>query len=417
MLVSLYDSALNLIVQDEGVSLSDLTASIDQHLAGSATGNWTTYFLEVQPLHETGASQSYQLKTTFEASSPPFQPLTPSATGFATADLNGDGFLDLVTIDTSTDAESPFGPLAIQGTYSDASLLEADFNGDSVKDLGVVVTMQGASVTELLLNRDGSLLNLNPIDLNATNALDPAAADFNGDGRADLVSIGQGGGVHLSLSNPAGGLDTQVLATPGLSPQYVFAGDFTGNGLQDIAIVNGSGLGLTVLLGDGTGAFPSASWPTTALPADIRPSSVLGGKINGDSRTDLVLADAANNQYVVLTGKGDGTFTRIIPGSDTIRSNPLVADLNGDGVQDSVVLDSSGAIHFRRGLGGAQLGFFGSSQALNGDSSDPATFTPANDIALVSGPTATPSLRSMPPVKRSRDTPGMVRALRRPNSC
>ena len=60
----------------------------------------------------------------------------------------------------------------------------------------------------------------------------------------------------------------------------------------------------------------------------------------------------------MLLGKGDGTFEPAAAGSGVgLTDTPFLADFNGDGIPDSVVLDRSGNILFRAGLPGAADAF------------------------------------------------------------
>ena len=76
--------------------------------------------------------------------------------------------------------------------------------------------------------------------------------------------------------------------------------------------------------------------------------------VNGDGRPDLVTVSNHDSAIGVLLGKGNGTFEPASAGSGVgISDTPFLADFNGDGIPDSVVLDRSGNILFRAGLPGA----------------------------------------------------------------
>jgi hypothetical protein len=74
-----------------------------------------------------------------------------------------------------------------------------------------------------------------------------AAGDWNGDGRADIVTgagSGAGGGPHVKVFS---GVDAQPLTgffafTPGFTGGvYVATGDVSGDGLSDLIVATGSG--------------------------------------------------------------------------------------------------------------------------------------------------------------------------------
>src|SRR5262249_21473634 len=64
------------------------------------------------------------------------------------------------------------------------------------------------------------------------------------------------------------------------------------------------------------------------------------------------------DRETVELGNGDGTFTPASAASAVgLRNTPYLADLNGDGIPDSVVLDTSGHVLFRQGLPGPDSPF------------------------------------------------------------
>ena len=75
--------------------------------------------------------------------------------------------------------------------------------------------------------------------------------------------------------------------------------------------------------------------------------------VNGDGRPDLVTVSNYDSATGVLLGLGGGTFEPAPAGSGVgVSDTPFLADLTGNGIQDSVVLDRSGNILYRAGLPG-----------------------------------------------------------------
>jgi FG-GAP-like repeat len=151
------------------------------------------------------------------------------------------------------------------------------------------------------------------------------SADFNGDGKPDLLS----GDGTLQLGNGDGtfAAGTQVPGTP------LAVADFNGDGKPDV-LETGTGT-LLVLLGNGDGTFKAAV--TTASGAALQ--TVASTDLNGDGKADVVGIFGSN--LVVYLGKGDGTFAAGVsyglgvasPGSTLIS----FADFNGDGKTDVAV--------------------------------------------------------------------------------
>ena len=146
------------------------------------------------------------------------------------------------------------------------------------------------------------------------NAL--ALGDFNGDGRVDVAvadssdSIGDGqGGVTILLGNGDGTFqdhDPPFYPT-GNGPSSIVAGDFTGNGILDLAVANQYSSSVSILLGDGHGGF-------TTLPQIVlgggstAPVSIVCGEFTGNGIVDLAVADQSNDEVWILVGDGRGNF-------------------------------------------------------------------------------------------------------------
>jgi hypothetical protein len=154
-------------------------------------------------------------------------------------------------------------------------------------------------------------------------------ADFNGDGKLDLVETSGftpagGSGVNLLLGNGDGTFGPPISLAGGRHGAVVTA-DFNGDGLPDLAFttLTPSGWTVSILLGNGDGTFT----PTADLPGNG--FSLTAADVNGDARPDLL------NGNQVWLGNGDGTF-RAAGQIDGTGLHVAVADVNGDGKPDLV---------------------------------------------------------------------------------
>jgi hypothetical protein len=269
-----------------------------------------------------------------------------SAREMAVGDFNGDGNQDLITAsfeNTGTvsvlrgDGTGKFPTVSTIFTGNNPfAVAVGDFNGDGKQDFVVTDTSTDV-VTVHLGNGNGTFGGGTFFDAGDT-PISLVVGDFNGDAKPDLAV--SGGGAVGTVSVLAGAGDgTFANATPattfgiGSNPGLLTMGDFNGDGRQDLAATSDQAVGkVSVLVGDGNGAFTSASTPSV----DENPFSIAAGDFNGDGNQDLVTANANEAGTVsVLRGNGDGTFAA--DGSPTVGDFPLgvaVGDFNGDGNQD-----------------------------------------------------------------------------------
>ncbi|CAF0734638.1 unnamed protein product [Adineta steineri] len=131
--------------------------------------------------------------------------------------------------------------------------------------------------------------------------------------------------------------ETPVSYPVGVLPKVVAIGDFNGDGILDLAVINFSGNTVSVLLGVGSGRFGSQ----TTFPVGINPISIVVGDFNGDGRSDIAVVNYGDDTISVLLATGTGSFE-----SQTIYSTGfqpywiVVGDLNGDDRLDLVVANS-----------------------------------------------------------------------------
>jgi len=282
-------------------------------------------------------------------------------------DFNSDGKLDLVILSPGVSNSSQvtallgqgdgtfaapqtstvYAPPATGGDEVRGEIATADFNGDGKLDLVVVgdyVNVGG--ITILLGNGDGTFAADGP-NIDPTATFDSVATgDFNGDGIPDvMVTVGEGGAATILLGKGDGTFSTLTIpmTLPNGSPEYInsFAvGDFNGDGKLDLAFAGD--FGVAIFLGNGDGTFSL----TPGSPVSCNCSNLITGDFNHDGKLDLVGMGNYDNQITLLAGNGDGTFATTVSseGPDPFAYNGVVvADFNGDGVSDIAMLVSSGA--------------------------------------------------------------------------
>jgi len=203
-------------------------------------------------------------------------------------------------------------------------LFVADFNGDGKPDLlsgdGTLAVGKGNGTFTAGASVSGTPL---------------AVADFNGDGKADVleqttgtlvVLLGKGDGTFQSPINTASGANLSVVATA----------DLNGDGKADV--VGAFNNALLVYIGKGDGTF--ATGVSYSIGGTLTGTAgVSFGDFNGDHIVDIAVTALINSQLeLVFLGNGDGTFQAARTSALTYTANcAVVGDFNRDGKLDVVV--------------------------------------------------------------------------------
>jgi hypothetical protein len=257
------------------------------------------------------------------------------------------------------------------------TLVTADVNGDGKLDLIALTPYSGVFV--FLGNGDGSFQT--PVTY-TTGAVDfsagVAVADVNGDGKPDLV-FAVDDGISVALNTGGGTFGTPAYYASGIGYSQIFGGiaigDLGGDKGPDVVVLQSSGVAV-VYLNQGGGTFAVGS--TISAPAVNGTNNLVLADINNDKKLDILFPDVAGDVFTYY-GTGRGTFTAgpVYPLEQPGAANYVVAvgDFNGDGTLD--LLDDNGyatsTVSLGRGDGSfrtAQLYAYSTNGALNITSAD-----------------------------------------------
>ena len=232
-------------------------------------------------------------------------------------------------------------PFSLGGVLDVSALITGDFNGDGRQDFIVGGQIYGVPAFNVYLGNGNGTFNGGT--LNATSDVSItalAAGDFTGRGALDIAVVHSDGTVDIFLQDGVGDFFPSNGTRAGSSPSAIAVADFNGDGKADLAITNSAQDNVTILLGDGTGNFTAAASPGTGSS----PKSIAVGDFNGDGIPDLAVTNSGSDNVTILLGKGDGTFTAepaldagITPGSLATGA------FNGDDNSDIAVVNEEAA--------------------------------------------------------------------------
>jgi hypothetical protein len=156
------------------------------------------------------------------------------------------------------------------------------------------------------------------------------------------VSARSGAGGYTLTTTFVQGNSPLGLADVGTKPHSVTVADVNGDGIPDLVVPNAGtpaqpGKTVSVLLGNGDGTFA----PQRTFTVGTVPFAVSVADVNGDGRPDLIVVNYKGSSVSVLLGNGDGSFRP----QQAFAAGPypqavVVADVTGDGIPDLVVADS-----------------------------------------------------------------------------
>lgn len=267
----------------------------------------------------------------------------------AAADLNNDGATDLITSNSNSHNISVLLGNK-DGTFKDhlmvpvgkkpRGIAAGDFNGDKIPDLAIV-NNETDDLTILLGKGDGSFVEGEKITLEQRSPLFVESADFNQDGKTDLVVLSRFDHVVVYLGNGAGTFKFHKTFEADDTPTALVVGDFNNDRHLDLAITNNGPVknGIEILLGDGQGNFTVGYRHTER---NFRPISLTQTDLNGDGKADLITVDPIHHNVSVFLGNGDGTFKNGVTMSGDSEPISIVSgDFNGDHLTDIAFINNA----------------------------------------------------------------------------
>lgn len=261
--------------------------------------NYLDVYLVTSPNAGGNQYQSTGLLT-FSAPSP--TPTGMISTDAEIADLNGDGYDDVVLYGRGANDDFYFFSGSLTGLTSEPSystmpiefydIFLTNFDGGLLDVVGV--TNNG----ELQFHAGASAAFFTFSAAQATHATCPGGtpkrmdvADFDRDGRVDFaVTCTATSQLDIDLGVVGfGAIDQQVISNALSDPQDVAAADLNRDGIIDLTVANFTNNTVSIYIGLGNGSFEDTG--PVIISTSSSPYAVAVGDVNGDSRADLAISD------------------------------------------------------------------------------------------------------------------------------
>lgn len=347
-------------------------------------------------------------------------PTGSGPTDLLMTDLDRDGWIDLVVANGSSGDVSifhglpgvRFGPeLRVRAGLDFSNLVVVDgvlqrcsqdepvslasgvFDSSGMND--IVVAQRGAdriSILKSTLHGGYADPSLSTSYTTGQNPTQVVAARLSTGGPLDLIVLNEGSqDISVFRNNGDGGFATLPRVDAGNHPTGFTVRDVNGDGIADLAVSNDNG-DLLILIGKGDGTLQPYRRADNTVDLAV-------GDLLGNGQTDFVLSNTSLDELSVQFPQSSASFLQ--GRADGLRAPgpAAIADMDGNGIPDLVVVNSGGNdVLVYLGLGGGRFAatrqfFTGTAPQgltiadLNGDAIPDLVVTNAgsNDVSILLG--------------------------------
>ncbi len=271
-------------------------------------------------------------------------------------DLDGDGDIDLIAANLSTDRNTDIYLNNGNGGFSRINgpdvgnigvgrirLADVDSNGR----LDVIYTNRSSNI-QIIYAGSGHIVTGSSFTPGSTASIAyPQSgskslrglrfADLNGDGNVDMVASNQvnSGTIAVYLNNGSGGFNAGTLYSVGRSPEDISLGDLNADDVLDIAVANTGSGNMSILINNGDGTLQ----PQYSITVGRGPEGIAIGDVTSDDINDIVTANISDNNISfvklvigdqIAVGTDNSSSTNFV-GIINEQSNPVIFNQDADG--------------------------------------------------------------------------------------
>ncbi|MFT3937039.1 MAG: FG-GAP-like repeat-containing protein [Chitinophagaceae bacterium] len=285
-------------------------------------------------------------------------------------DFDGDGKPDVATANDYINGSDPASVSILRNTSGSqiisfapkmdiatgavtSAVASADLDGDGKADLVSVSVADKTMSIHKNTSTTGTISFAAKQDYaTGTNPIGIAIADLDGDGKPDIAVVNSLSNTVSIFKNTSNGTTLSFEARPdiatGVLPQSLALSDVDGDGKPDLTVVNYGSKTFSVYLNNSlSGTILFATKTDTPTSKDY-PYGLVIGDLDGDDKKDIVISNwnyttntLADNGFLIFrnTGSiGNAGFSKInIKVTAGNGYNPSLGDINGDGKPEIIL--------------------------------------------------------------------------------
>jgi hypothetical protein len=279
---------------------------------------------------------SYKAAVTYQ-----FVSSTDSIGTLATADMDSDGYSDLVSVSTNgTTATVNIMRSNSDGTFK--AVQKTNYAGAATSNSKnfVVGSYDAGSVRDVLF-ASGNQMYVAPGNNDGTTAAATSptfggtiskvvGVNYDNNATTDLVQVTSNGLEVYQNDGLANFINTQTQAESLSTSSNLLAADLNGDGYQDV-LVNDATSGSIKIWMNASGTY-SAS---TSIASLSGVNTLLSSDINNDGNADIVAISSTDKRILTYFGNGNGTFQASTSTAMLVETQGAVLlDANGDGLDE-----------------------------------------------------------------------------------